>query len=1473
MAERRGYDRIASRRIWLLAGPSCILKYGLRTSEHQRSDSLFEMGSTDAKSHDSEVAESSHESATPLRTIRDYNLTAKIGQGGMGTVYRGSHRIMQREVAIKVLPADRMNDEESVSRFHREIQAVAKLQRPNIVQAHDAGEENGTHYFVMEYVPGLDLGAVVKRIGPLPVPDACELIRQAADGLQHAHEHGMVHRDIKPSNLLLSRSSPPRRMDALVRPASSDKPTPSGSDEGVQATVKILDLGLALLSEADRAVSQHLTSTGQIMGTLDYMAPEQADDTHAVDIRADIYSLGCTLYALLAGEPPFGGQQFTTPVRKLAAHMQKPVPPIRDKRDDVPDELVAVLDRMLAKQPGERFATPGEVATALQSLVASSDLPQLLERATETQPKPNEADSSSHETRGQASSPFTATRPSQSPADIEATTDHVSVDATLASSPARNSRRVKPLLVTAILITLALVVCGVIINQRSPLAPRLELSSATSGNQHSSTPSPAPTRQELTSRSDVATIEEPPPLKEWLQDREVITVAKDGSGQFDTIQAALDVLKPGQVVRVVDKGPYRETLDASSLASNVGLVSSIQTVIEADQWTKGDDDAPLGHVIDGADQLRVSGLHFRIEDVDAFRCLVIRNSVRVTIDDCCFSAAPQEQAGITRRAISILANPHAAAAEHNLLIQNCCFVGAGIGGVVYPEGAPPVVSIQQNLFRGKNYMAIGLTSADRFRRFNLHGNVIDVAGLLSAIQIGTDGLDTAGELRITSNTLRRGVIQFHTSQIAKVNVQNNCVDGITFQDTATRLAAEQRSGWHIDHNAFAPRKTDPEYVDPREKDIVLSQRFLANDSREENDLRIALDGPLADSGAGGDLPVYIGALPPGPAPPEGDWFTRLQERWKDVVGNTDQPVQPAGKMIRPEDDWVDLLPHVDLDHDRFAGNWEIEDGNLVGSRDDHEHGRVLLPVVPQGNYRLKVKFIRREGNEIVGVILPIENRQFAVLLSAWAGQHGGLHMVDGHSILSDQSPAAMRPSKLENGDLYLLEVAVTTRDEQALINVTLNGQPYVSWNGELSGLSNDPVWQLPRSDTPAVCYRDCKVEYQEIQLKMLDGTAQLLRPRPTDSISAEHEITEPPPLEEWLEGREILTVKQNGTAMFTKIQDALDALKPGQVVEVLDKGPYRETLDKQMPADTGFITRVSTWITLADWRELNADPDYEFFGHLLQGQLRIHGFTFSSDSRPNSKLLRVEGTATIEECVFPDNHTDQAPRRDLNFSVSVPTQPSVIRDCAFGGNVSIGLYSGATRLIVERNYFLSPNYGVGINCSSGSGDSHWAIVRDNIFSELTEHAAIIGAAGGPCNLTGRFEGNTVLCRYRLLTVTLPLPESPFTIRRNLVIAREGVVAPVKSGELVDERILRDRNLFAVAPTNAHSLPLSPTDILGKPTFLSDDPSSPNYARPDPKTLPSLTDRFGALPPGPAPPEGDWFTRLQERWKEAQAAKP
>src|SRR5687768_8431393 len=231
----------------------------------------------------------------PVASIREYKLLAKLGEGGMGAVYKALHTRLDKIVALKILPTDRMRDGGAVARFQREMKAVGRLDHPNIVRAMDAGEEAGMHFLVMEYVEGIDLSLLAKNVGPLPVADACELVRQAALGLQEAHEHGMVHRDIKPSNLILAKS---RRKNS-------------------PPTLKILDLGLALLSETLAPDSGGLTTSGQMMGTIDYMAPEQAGDTHQVDIRADIYSLGATLYRLLTGAAPFSGDKFDTPVKKI----------------------------------------------------------------------------------------------------------------------------------------------------------------------------------------------------------------------------------------------------------------------------------------------------------------------------------------------------------------------------------------------------------------------------------------------------------------------------------------------------------------------------------------------------------------------------------------------------------------------------------------------------------------------------------------------------------------------------------------------------------------------------------------------------------------------------------------------------------------------------------------------------------------------------------------------------------------------------------------------------------------------------------------------------------------------------------------------------------------------------------------------------------------------------------------------------
>lgn len=283
-----------------------------------------------------------------------YRLLDCIGSGGMGAVFKARHGELGRNVAIKIMSAAVVKNRRAVARFHKEMQAVAALDDPHIVAAYDAHSAGGVHYLVMEYVDGEDLGRLVKHFGPLPIDFACECIRQAAQGLQHAHQQGMVHRDIKPTNLLVARDP-----------------------ESGGALIKILDLGLARFvseSVAGETVGGDapggdgsLTQIGQFLGTPDYISPEQAQDTRAADIRSDIFSLGCTLFRLLTGELAYSGE---TVVQKLEARETQETPHVRTKRVDVPPELDAVVARMLARDPRSRFQTPREVAQALAPFAA-----------------------------------------------------------------------------------------------------------------------------------------------------------------------------------------------------------------------------------------------------------------------------------------------------------------------------------------------------------------------------------------------------------------------------------------------------------------------------------------------------------------------------------------------------------------------------------------------------------------------------------------------------------------------------------------------------------------------------------------------------------------------------------------------------------------------------------------------------------------------------------------------------------------------------------------------------------------------------------------------------------------------------------------------------------------------------------------------------------------------------------------------
>ena len=286
--------------------------------------------------------------------IGSYCIRDRLGEGGVGEVYKAWDVCKNRHVALKVLRQDLRSEPDAVRQFERELQAVTRLSHPNIVRTFDANRIGNTHYFAMEFVEGTDLGKVVQLSGPLPIAEACDYIRQVASGLQYAHTMGLVHRDIKPANLF------------LITPPGYDQPAPGVTwKRPADPVIKILDWGLARLQGAAEG-PEHVsagTEEGMLVGTADYIAPEQAHDPRLVDIRADIYSLGCTFYFLLTGQPPFPGSSL---MQKILQHQQAEPPSIRSLRPDVPEELANIIQKMVAKQPEARYQIPLAVSVPLR---------------------------------------------------------------------------------------------------------------------------------------------------------------------------------------------------------------------------------------------------------------------------------------------------------------------------------------------------------------------------------------------------------------------------------------------------------------------------------------------------------------------------------------------------------------------------------------------------------------------------------------------------------------------------------------------------------------------------------------------------------------------------------------------------------------------------------------------------------------------------------------------------------------------------------------------------------------------------------------------------------------------------------------------------------------------------------------------------------------------------------------------------
>jgi serine/threonine protein kinase len=274
-------------------------------------------------------------------TIGKFKLLERVGVGGMGQVFLCEHMFMKRRVAIKVLPPAKAEHPAALGRFYREARAAGQLEHPNIVRTHDIDQDGNLHFIVMEYVDGTNLLDLVKKFGPMDIGRAVSYVRQTALGLEYAFKNGIIHRDVKPGNVLVDR----------------------------KGVARVLDMGLARFfkDQSDNLTVKYDDKI--VLGTADYVAPEQVANSHSVDVRADVYALGATLYFLLAGHPPF---PTGTVSQKLIWHRTKDPTPIKQVRSDVPDELAEIVGKLMAKDPAQRFQTPGEAADALAKFIPAS---------------------------------------------------------------------------------------------------------------------------------------------------------------------------------------------------------------------------------------------------------------------------------------------------------------------------------------------------------------------------------------------------------------------------------------------------------------------------------------------------------------------------------------------------------------------------------------------------------------------------------------------------------------------------------------------------------------------------------------------------------------------------------------------------------------------------------------------------------------------------------------------------------------------------------------------------------------------------------------------------------------------------------------------------------------------------------------------------------------------------------------------
>jgi serine/threonine protein kinase/nitrous oxidase accessory protein NosD len=748
-----------------------------------------------------------------LPRLGRYQLLDKLGQGGMGEVYLARDAELDRSVALKVLPPESVHDAGAVARFQREARALAKLSHPNIVQAFDSGSDGGRHFLVMEYVEGQSLAALLRTSGAVSPARAADYAHQAALALQHAHDKGLVHRDLKPSNLLL---------------------TPQGR-------VKLLDLGLARFLQ-DQIADPNRTREGVGLGTPDYAAPEQFRDAHSADARADIYSLGCTLYHLLTGRVPFPGSSLR---EKWEAHAAREPTPLEELCPEAPAGLVLAVQKMMAKRPADRFAGAAEAAEALAPFVAGS---------------------------------------SASFAHLKMTRSWRSGQLTTAFPRRRALTLAVGVAAAAVLVGLGFALAGLWRPPAgAPSGPGPLVERDGGDKPKDDIPKDGPK-----SPDDKPKPDEPP------GDPDVLTVAKTGKARFKTISDALEVVKPGQTVRVLDDAVYTEPVLLNRTEQHAGV--TLEAARGATLELQGE-----GNLIEivGVPGVTLRGFKLYGRSAKGLSLLLIRG--RCPRTECCdldFASAEPKTYNAVEVIEAVPGKEEAGAVVldlHHCRIRRVC-VGCMIHGLDADYRTPaPVdgVRCRENVISD---VRKGIWLYGRLRRVQATGNRI-VGASQTALQLekllpGTEQILIANNTVIDSQEALR--VWDDAIRVRGVQVRNNLFligtrPDVVFYDSGGDPSRERGPGdgkalhkaWQIDANwreGQPPTGTttaDKGWAPPGALD-TLKEKIdgVGRDPAKADDfLRPEAKSPLASQGAGvvdPSLPRYVGALPPRGAP-AWDW--------------------------------------------------------------------------------------------------------------------------------------------------------------------------------------------------------------------------------------------------------------------------------------------------------------------------------------------------------------------------------------------------------------------------------------------------------------------------------------------------------------------------------------------------------------------------------------------------------------------------